>query len=448
MVKATTTGGTRHPPAPSAVRGSLPDSQAPQLCSTASDPPSDDAWLTELKFDGYRLLAAVNDGVVRLLTRNGLDWTDRMPAVSAAIAALGLRNAMLDGELVALQPDGVSSFPMLQAALKAGRDGSLVFYAFDLLHLDGWDLRGCKLLDRKRVLEGAARWDGAVRYSGHVVGQAVEIYRSAGRMKLEGIICKRAQAPYRSGRSGDWLKVKCLGREELIVLGWTTPTRSRVGLGARYSSATMIPKVSCTMQVQSEQGLPVSWPPSVSGLTPCQPLHPAPAGLLVADGEPIDPATHWVRPELVAEVKYTGWSGAGRVRHACTSDCVRTKLPARLCERWRIRRRLVWCSRPSLLTGQQPQSGNLASGRPGELCRISGPAPDLSFSKVVECLVFRNRAIRNSYEKGKCLRAASGSTCRGSSETLVIENAQTVVQASNPIGSQCEHDRPLASTAR
>jgi len=236
-----------------------------------------------------------------------------MPAVSAAIAALGLCNAMLDGELVALQPDGVSSFPMLQAALKAGRDSSLVFYAFDLLHLDGWDLRGCKLLDRKRVLEGAARWDNAVRYSGHVVGQAVEMYRSAGRMKLEGIICKRAQAPYRSGRSGDWLKVKCLGREELIVLGWTTPTRSRVGLGAlqlgyhdpegqlHYAGAVGTGFTDRELATLRER---------LDAMAA-----PAPVGLLVADGEPIDPATHWVRPELVVEVKYTGWSGAGRVRH-------------------------------------------------------------------------------------------------------------------------------------
>ena len=313
MVKSATAARTRLPPARGAVRGTLPDSQTPQLCSVANDPPSGDAWVSEIKFDGYRLVASVTDGVVRLLTRNGLDWSDRMPAVAAAIAGLGLRNAMMDGELVALQPDGVSSFPMLQAALKGGRDGSLVFYAFDLLHLDGWDLRGCTLLDRKRVLEGAASWDGAMRYSGHVVGQAAEMYRSAGRMKLEGIICKRADAPYRPGRSGDWLKVKCLGRDELIVLGWTTPTRSRVGLGAlqlgyhdpegrlHYAGAVGTGFTDRELATLRKR---------LNAMATS-----APTDLLVAEGEPIDPATHWVRPELVAEVNYTGWSGAGRVRH-------------------------------------------------------------------------------------------------------------------------------------
>lgn len=236
-----------------------------------------------------------------------------MPAVAAAIAGLGLRSAMLDGELVALQPDGVSSFPMLQAALRAGRDGSLVFYAFDLLHLDDWDLRGCTLLDRKRVLGDAASWDGAVRYSGHVVGQADDMYRSAGRMKLEGIICKRVDAPYRPGRSGDWLKVKCLGRDELIVLGWTTPTRSRVGLGALqlgyYDAEGRLHYAGSVGTGFTDRELATLRERLDSMVAP------APEGLLAAAGEPIDPATHWVRPELVAEVKYTGWSGSGRVRH-------------------------------------------------------------------------------------------------------------------------------------
>ena len=313
MVKSTSAGRTRLPPASGALPGTLPDIQSPQLCSVAGDPPPGDTWLSEIKFDGYRLLASIKNGSVRLLTRNGLDWSDRMPAVATAIAGLGMGNAMLDGELVALQPDGVSSFPMLQAALKAGRDGSLVFYAFDLLHLNGWDLRGCTLLDRKRVLEGAARWNEAVRYSGHVVGQATEMYRSASRMKLEGIICKRTDALYRPGRSGDWLKVKCLGRDELIVLGWTPPTRSRVGLGAlqlgyhdpegrlHYAGA-----VGTGFTDRELFSLRERLDTMVAS---------APADLLVAEDEPIDHATHWVRPELVAEVKYTGWSGAGRVRH-------------------------------------------------------------------------------------------------------------------------------------
>ena len=210
----------------------MPVKQAPQLCSLVDRAPDDDFWVSEVKFDGYRLLVAVADGAVRLLTRNGHDWSDSMPAVHDAFVALQLPDMLLDGELVSLQSDGVSSFPGLQAALKAGRDETLVLYAFDLLHRDGWDLRPCTLLDRKQVLKTAVPWNGMIRYSDHHQGQAQELHASACRMHLEGIICKRANVPYQAGRGGSWLKLKCLGREEMIVLGWTPPAGSRVGIGA------------------------------------------------------------------------------------------------------------------------------------------------------------------------------------------------------------------------
>ena len=219
-------------PAKGAVRRAMPAAQAPQLCSLSEDPPDGALWLSEIKFDGYRILAAIEDGKVRLLTRNGHDWADRMPSIAASFKALKVKSAMLDGELVSLAKDGVSTFPGLQAALKDGRDDTLTFYAFDLLHLDGWDLRGCELLERKRVLATLADWQGALRYSDHHVGQTHEMRRGACRMKLEGIICKKAGSLYRAGRGGDWLKVKCSGREEFVVLGWTAPAGSRIGIGA------------------------------------------------------------------------------------------------------------------------------------------------------------------------------------------------------------------------
>jgi hypothetical protein len=138
----------------------LPAKQAPQLCSIRIAPPQGDGWLSEVKFDGYRMIATVDRGRARLLTRNGHDWTHLLPTVAKAISQLPVQAATLDGELVALRPDGVSSFPDLQAALKAGRDERLIFYAFDLLHLDGWDLRPCALIDRKRVLSGISNWSG------------------------------------------------------------------------------------------------------------------------------------------------------------------------------------------------------------------------------------------------------------------------------------------------
>ena len=202
-------------PARGAVRSAMPEAQAPQLCMLAETPPEGAAWLSEIKFDGYRLLVAIEGGKIRLLTRNGHDWADRMPSIAAAFKSLPVTSAMLDGELVSLAADGVSSFPGLQSALKGGRDDTLTFYAFDLLHLDGWDLRGCPLVERKRILAGLADWTGMLRYSDHHVGDTHAMLKGACQMKLEGIICKKADAVYRPGRGADWLKVKCSGREEL-----------------------------------------------------------------------------------------------------------------------------------------------------------------------------------------------------------------------------------------
>jgi len=298
-------------PAPGAVRSALPEEQAPQLCTLVTVAPVGDEWLSEVKLDGYRIIVAVDRGQVRLWTRNGLDWTERMPAVATAFKTLDVQTARLDGELVALQPDGVSSFPALQAALKAGRDDTLVFYAFDLLHLDGWDLRPCALVDRKAALHRLSDWGGMLRFSEHVVGSAATVHRNAGQLGLEGIVCKRAGDPYRAGRGGSWLKVKCCNREELIVLGWTPPAGSRQGFGSLHVgyydpeghlhyaggvgsgyAARDLTELSARLQGFA------SGPPDMQ-----------------VSGELLDPLIAWVRAELVIEVQFAGWSGAGRVRH-------------------------------------------------------------------------------------------------------------------------------------
>jgi bifunctional non-homologous end joining protein LigD len=300
-------------PIDGAKRGAPPADQAPQLCRLVEEAPAGDAWVSEIKFDGYRLLVWKAGETVRLVTRNGQDWTNRLPAVVAAVAALDVETAVLDGELVALRKDGVSSFPDLQAALSAGRDRNLHFYVFDLLALDGWDLRACRLLDRKRLLEGLADWSGMLRFSTHVVGKADEMQTQACEMHLEGIVCKRADAPYRAGRGSAWVKVKCVGREELVVLGWTPPAGSRTGLGALHvgyhDSQGRLHYAGGVGTGFSEREL-AALRRRLDGMAA-----DPPDGLLVA-GDPLDAAIRWVRPELVAEVQYAAWSGAGRVRHA------------------------------------------------------------------------------------------------------------------------------------
>ncbi|HET6184338.1 MAG TPA: DNA ligase D [Acetobacteraceae bacterium] len=301
------------PPAPGAKRSRLPRAQEPQLCTLVAAPPEGEGWISEIKFDGYRLLAFLDDGEVRLLTRNGHDWTDRLPAIARAVAAIRVRAALFDGELVALHEDGSSSFPDLQGALAAGQDARLYFFVFDLLHLDGWDLRPCRLIDRKRVLAGLASWSGLVRYSDHQEGDAAGMWQAACRMHLEGIVCKRADAPYQPGRGPGWVKVKCQGRKELIVLGWTPPRGSRNGLGALH-----LGYFDDQHRLHYAGGVGTGF--SEDELERLRArldrlAAPPPDNLLVA-GDPLDPAIRWVRPEVVVEVQFTGWSGAGRVRHA------------------------------------------------------------------------------------------------------------------------------------
>jgi bifunctional non-homologous end joining protein LigD len=221
---------------------------------------------------------------------------------------------MFDGELVALRPEGVSSFPELQAALSAGADHRLHFYAFDLLHLNGWDMRPCALVDRKRVLAGLDGWGGMIRYSEHVEGSAGGLYQRACAMDLEGIVCKSVSAPYRSGRSSSWVKVKCDLRGQLIVVGWTLPAGSRVGLGALhlayYDPQGMLHYAGAVGTGFDDRELA-----RLRGMLDVLPVTGPPVGMLYA-GDPLDPAIRWVQPELIAEVQFGAWSGYGRVRHA------------------------------------------------------------------------------------------------------------------------------------
>jgi bifunctional non-homologous end joining protein LigD len=301
------------PPAEGAVRAKLPQRQAPQLASLSEEPPNGEGWVSEIKFDGYRLLCWIDHGKVRLVTRNGLDWTDRFPTVARELGRLDVDAALVDGELVALDNDGSSSFPALQAALSAGKDDRLNLYLFDLLHLDGWDLRSCRLVDRKRVLTGLADWRGVLRYSDHHEGDAAGMRREACRMGLEGIVCKQADSPYRAGRGRGWVKVKCLGREEFIVLGWTPPGGSRTGLGSLhlgyYDPQGRLHYAGGVGSGFSEGEL-ARLSERLAGVAA-----DTPKSLFVA-GDPVPNNMHWVRPELVAEVQFASWSGSGRVRHA------------------------------------------------------------------------------------------------------------------------------------
>jgi bifunctional non-homologous end joining protein LigD len=217
-----------------AGKAAMPDRLVPQLATLADAPPDGAEWLHEIKYDGYRLLARIEKGRVRLDTRNGLDWTLKFPALARALAALPVESALIDGELVALAEDGTTDFGDLQDRIARGDTGGLVFFAFDLLYRDGFDLTGAALEDRKAALAeivppGA---DDTVRYSDHQVGRGPDFFRLACRHHLEGTLAKRRDRPYRAGRGRDWLKIKCHNSDEFVVIGFTEPAGQRHGFGA------------------------------------------------------------------------------------------------------------------------------------------------------------------------------------------------------------------------
>ncbi|HVY13890.1 MAG TPA: DNA ligase D, partial [Rhodopila sp.] len=300
-------------PAPGAVRGIVPETQKVQLASLAEEPQAGEGWLHEIKFDGYRLLLFKSGGDVRIMTRNGQDWTGRLHAIAQAVARLKPHDLVLDGELVALRADGVSSFPLLQQALSEHKTSRLLVYVFDLLQLDGWDLRPCRLDERKALLRDVDAWRGSLRYSDHHAGQGAAMRRQACAMGLEGVIAKRADAPYQAGRGTAWLKLKCRGREEFVVVGWTLPEGSRTGLGSLhlgyYDDAGSLQYAGGVGTGFSDREL-AALRRRLDGLGAADP----PAMLL--SGDPPERGIRWVKPELVAEVQYAAWSGSGRVRHA------------------------------------------------------------------------------------------------------------------------------------
>jgi bifunctional non-homologous end joining protein LigD len=312
------------PPAPGAGKGNVPLDQRPQLASPTEEPPQGGDWLHEIKFDGYRLLLFKNGDQVRIITRSGQDWTTRLPTLAAEAGRLQAADAVIDGELVAQREDGVSSFALLQQAVADRKTGNLALFVFDLLQLDDWDLRGCRLEDRKSLLKYLSNWTGSIRYSDHHSGQGAAMRRQACSMGLEGIIAKRADAPYHAGRGHGWLKLKCQGREEMIVLGWTPPEGSRAGLGSLhlgyYDEAGALQYAGGVGTGFTDHELTAlrRHLDSIALATP-------PWLRLAAD--PPDRAVHWVKPELVAEVQYTGWSGAGRLRH-CVYLGLREDKPA------------------------------------------------------------------------------------------------------------------------
>ncbi len=304
--------------------GKPPPFQQPQLATLAEDVPAGFNWLHEMKFDGYRCLVAVGGGNAICYTRSGLDWTDKFPAVAGALSGLDCDDALLDGEVVASTADGASAFSALQAALSAGQP--TVYHAFDLLHLDGEDLRSLPLTERKERLRGlidSLPTAAPVHFSEHVQGHGQRVFDEMCRSGREGIIAKKADAPYSNRRTRTWLKIKCKNRQEFVIGGYKRSDkrgrpfsslllgafeggeliyRGKVGTG--YSEAVM-DELAEKLQKLERKSSPFSRTSAAAARRAV-----------------------WVEPELVAEIDYSELTDGGHIRHGSFIGLREDKAPA------------------------------------------------------------------------------------------------------------------------
>ncbi len=293
--------------------GSMPSEIGVQLATPALAAPEGEAWLHEIKLDGYRIVARIDGGRVRLLSRNGKDWTAKFGGFDERLARLA-GQAIVDGEMTLVRRDGTTDFQSLVAAAHDGHPERLTYFAFDLLHLDGHDLRAVPLIERKQLLEGLIGRLGepTIRISDHIRGQGPEFYEQACRSGLEGIVSKLATAPYRAARNRDWLKVKCSSREEFVIGGFTDPKGSAKGLGAlllgQYDGEGRLAFCGRVGTGFSDR-LRLELARRLAGEERATP--PFEANL-----EPLDRrGVHWVKPRLVAEVRFWERTEDGILRH-------------------------------------------------------------------------------------------------------------------------------------
>jgi bifunctional non-homologous end joining protein LigD len=290
----------------------FPSSPRPALATLVKDVPLGDEWLHEIKHDGYRFLASIRAGNARLLTRRGLDWTDRLPHLAARVKRIRVKEAVLDGEIAIVRPDGTSSFQALQHAFSGLDHPGLTYFLFDVLYADGYDLRGTPLFERKELLRALLDPSPSDRllFSDHVQGHGREVFERACQMRAEGLVSKSRTSSYEPRRTRNWLKTKCAKRQEFVLVGYTDPEGSRIGFG------------SLILGVHDDEGRLLFSGQVGTGFSEeslrdlhrrLQELEQSQSPLSVTPREL--GRAHWLRPELVAEVEFIEWTEDGRLRH-------------------------------------------------------------------------------------------------------------------------------------
>ena len=302
----------RNPDQPRLPLDPMPDRIEPCLALLVGKPPIGADWAFEVKWDGYRLAIHVESKGARILTRGGHDWTHRFPAIAEAAKGLGASTMILDGEAVVLDDRGRSDFSLLQQAL-GGRGGKrhaeeAILYAFDLLYLDGHDISRMSLAERRHMLEDLIEnRSGTIRLSEEVEADGAALLISACEMGLEGIIAKHRDRPYRSGRNGDWLKIKCIQSESFVIIGYEPSTSMNGAIGSLVLAARKgkdlvhVASVGTGFKHQQARDLKKQ----LDAIKVDKPAAPIKEKGLV-----------FCAPGLVAEIEFRGWTGEGKLRHA------------------------------------------------------------------------------------------------------------------------------------
>ncbi|GAB2837502.1 DNA ligase D [Pseudoduganella ginsengisoli] len=302
------------PEAAALPKARLPATLAPPLATLVDGPPPDpDNWLFEIKFDGYRILARIDGKGIQLITRNGNDWTGKLEPLRAALEKMQLPKGWYDGEIVVHDQNGRPDFGLLQQAFDEARNGSIVYFVFDAPYLDGHDLRGVPLAQRRELLYAVLkdRPSDTVRYSAELDAPPADMVAAACKMGLEGIIGKRRDSTYVSRRTPDWIKLKCGQRQEFVIGGYTDPKGSRQGIGSlllgvqdKDGALHYAGNVGSGFKAENLQVLRAQLDKLATGSSPFAP------------GRKIGKKAHWVRPQLVAEVSFGEWTRDGSIRHA------------------------------------------------------------------------------------------------------------------------------------
>jgi bifunctional non-homologous end joining protein LigD len=301
-----------------AHKGRMPEVIKPMLATLVDKPFSNPDWLFETKWDGVRAVCFIRNGKARFISRNQIEMTSQYPELADIAKSIRSSDAILDGEIVALDEKGVSRFQLLQQRLGRKNAGEIrrlaattriVYYVFDVLHLDGFDLMGCKLIDRKAALEELLIPSRNIRYSDHIIGEGERLFAEVAKIPLEGMIAKRLQSTYAQRRSAEWLKLKTILESEVVIGGFTEPRNSReffgalvvglyrdgklhyvahVGGGFNHENLTRLHQL---MQPLKTKDCPFIEKPKTNG------------------------AVHWVKPRLVAQVKFSEWTADEKMRH-------------------------------------------------------------------------------------------------------------------------------------